>query len=202
MEDLELKIKDAIWVAHTLFDLSRATGSSSNLSFKHNNLIYITATNTSFGRLTKDDFAVMDLVGNSISDVVPSKEWPLHLELYQNNQNANAVIHTHSTYATLWSCLSNLNETDAVPDFTPYLEMKVGKVKLIPYAKPGSNTLFELFHLKQNNFTAYLLAHHGPILYSKSILNAFYDIEELEESCKIAYLIHCNNLSCKRIKHL
>lgn len=56
-----------------------------------------------------------------------------------------AVIHTHSFYSTLWSCLKHENEKDIMPEYTPYLKMKIGTIGLIPYAKPGSTELFTYF---------------------------------------------------------
>lgn len=56
-----------------------------------------------------------------------------------------AVIHTHSFYATLWSCAVHKNRTDCIPQYTPYLKMKLGTVGLVPYGKPGSEELFPAF---------------------------------------------------------
>lgn len=202
MNELNRKFEAVLWVARTLFELQRATGSSSNISFKHDGKIYISATNSSFGALTKDDFAVLDLNGRQLSEVKPSKEWPMHLMLYKNRKEDEVVIHTHSTYATLWSCIPNLDINDCVPDFTPYLSMKVGPVKWVPYAKPGSSQLFESIEQNLQVNSTYLLAHHGPVLSSRTILDAFYAIEELEESCRIAWFAQNSNHSIRRIKEI
>lgn len=53
----------------------------------------------------------------------------------------------HSTYATLWSCLPHENPQDCVPDYTPYLKMKLGTVGIVPYAKPGSQENGRFQHL-------------------------------------------------------
>jgi len=45
---LEEKIKAAVWTAHSLFDRGKATGSSANMSFRHNNQIYISASGSCF----------------------------------------------------------------------------------------------------------------------------------------------------------
>jgi len=193
MSNLDQKLKDAIWVGKVLFDRNKATGSSANLSFLHEDKIYITGSGTCFGNLTENDFAVVDLKGNQISGINPSKELPLHITLYENKPSIKAVIHTHSFYSTLWSCLEHENVTDVIPDYTPYLKMKLGTVGLIPYAKPGSKLLFKLFKDRVNDSDGYLLQNHGPVVGDKDLISAFYVLEELEESARIAWELRNEN---------
>ncbi len=180
---------DAIWVCKVLFDRKIVTGSSANMSFKHENRIYITGSNTCFGRLTKDSFAVLNQ-DEVLSSIKPSKELPLHKYLYENCPNANAVIHTHSTFATYWSCKIENFKDFVIPTPTPYLNMKVGNIIPIPYQLPGTKELFDIFKSNLNsNCSAYLLENHGPIFAGKTILDAFYGIEEIEEASKNAWLL-------------
>ena len=51
MSELERKKEDAIWIAKTLFERGRATGSSANLSFLHEGHIYITGSGTCCRRI-------------------------------------------------------------------------------------------------------------------------------------------------------
>ncbi|WHZ05808.1 class II aldolase/adducin family protein [Neobacillus sp. YX16] len=186
-DTLDKKINNAIWVAHSLFQRGKATGSVANLSFLHEDKIYITATGTCFGTLKPDEFAVLDMDGNQYDHLKPSKEWPLHLSVYKANPDTGAVLHTHSTYSVLWSCLPGLNESDCMPDHTPYLKMKLGTVGLIPYEKPGSKELFSVFEKRVTASDGWLLSHHGPVVPGIDIMDAFFTLEELEESAKIAW---------------
>lgn len=183
------KMEIACWIGKSLFTRGKVSGSSANLSFKHGNRIFITAGGSSFGRLTEASFSEVSLSGETLNDIRPSKELPLHLALYQNNEEVNAVIHTHSTYATYWSCLADETTQELIPSPTPYLKMKVGKVNFVPYAPPGSEELFEVFRSCLSETNCYLLGNHGPILGDKSLLEAFYAIEELEEASKNAWLL-------------
>ena len=74
-----------------------------------------------------------------------------------------------------------------VPEYTPYLKMKVGKVGMIPYAKPGSTELFEQFEANMRRGDAWLLKNHGPVVGGKDLMDAFACLEELEEACRIAW---------------
>lgn len=186
-KELKEKIEQAIWVGNSLFQRGKASGSSANMSFRHGDRIYITGSGTCFGLLREDLFSVLDLSGTHLSGVKPSKEYPIHLALYSKTKEIQAVLHTHSIYATLWSCLPHAEESDCIPSYTPYLKMKCGTVGLIPYAKPGSKELFDAFKTRIYDSDGYLLANHGPVVGHKDILSAFYTLEELEESARVAW---------------
>ena len=67
--------------------------------------------------------------------------------------------------------------------------MKVGRIGLIPYGRPGSDELFTAFKENLDTGDAYLLKNHGAIVGGKSLMDAFFGIEELEESARIACMI-------------
>lgn len=186
-QSLKECLETAVWIAKSLFDRGKTSGSSANLSFRYQDTIYITATGTCFGRLMEEDFARMDLTGNQLGEKKPSKEFSLHRMLYEKDGCINAVIHTHSPYATLWSCLEHENVSDVIPAYTPYLKLMLGNVGLIPYAPPGSEELFQLFRKNLCRNDGYLLKNHGPIVGGRDLMTTFYCMEELEESAHIAW---------------
>lgn len=187
------KYEDAIWIGKSLFERRRATGSSANMSFIHEGKLYITGTGTCFGRLTVEDFAVIDSEGKHIGGAKPSKELPLHEMLYKKDESIKAVLHTHSFYSTIWSCLDHENREDVIPEYTPYLKMKLGKVGLVPYAKPGTEELFDLFRENIGENNGYLLKNHGVILGQKDLMSSFYALEELEDSAQVAWGLRNEN---------
>lgn len=191
MMDRELvqKLEDAVWIGRSLFERSKTSGSSANISFFHNGTMYISRSGSCFGTLKADEFAVMDMNGASLSGSKPSKEWPLHLKVYQKKPGTGAVIHTHGTYGVLWSFVPAEDETDVIPDHTPYLKMKLGKVGLVPYEKPGSQALFDAFEQRVMDSDGYLLKQHGAVVPGKSLMDAFFCLEELEESARIAWML-------------
>lgn len=187
--ELDKLYSEAIWVARKLFDRGKVSGSSANMSFKYNDEIYITASNTCFGNLTKEDFSIMDLKSNVLNGKNPSKEYPMHLSLYNKHTSVNCVIHTHSTFSTYWACKKTIRDEILIPSPTPYLKMKVGKLIFVPYAAPGSTELFKKFDDASTESTSYLLENHGPLLGDKDIFSTFYKLEELEEAAKNAWLV-------------
>lgn len=185
-------MNETIWVAHSLFDRGKTSGSTANISFRYKDMIYISRTGSCFGRLSGDDFAILqdrDGKPEIISENKPSKEFPLHWMIYQNDPAVNAVIHTHSFYSVLWSCLRHDEQTDLIPSYTPYLRMKVRKIKLVGYAEPGSEKLFHIFSDSVEKDCAYLMQNHGLIVGGKNMMDAFYKCEEIEESIKVAWYL-------------
>ena len=184
---LDEKKQMALWIAHSLFERGKTSGSSANMSFLHQGKIYITGTGTCFGTLREEEFSCLSMDGAEQNNVKPSKEWPLHALVYRNNGSVQAVIHTHSTYSVLWSFLDAADEKDCIPPNTPYLAMRVGRVGLIPYEKPGSRELFEAFDKNMSGSEAWILRRHGPVVPGRTLLDAFYNLEELEESARVAW---------------
>lgn len=187
-ESLEKKIETAVWIAKSLFERGRTSGSSANISFLHDGVIYISGSGTCFGMLKAEDFSLVRLSdGKHIKGIKPSKELPLHQSFYRKSDDIQAVIHTHSFYSVLWSCLQHENMEKLIPQYTPYLTMKLGRVGWIPYAKPGSQELFQTFEKNINECNGYLLANHGPVVGGRNLMDAFFCLEELEESAHIAW---------------
>ena len=147
MNTVAEKLELACWIAKSYYDRGMGSGTSGNMSFCHDEKVYITGSKICFGRLLPEDFICMDMQGNLISEKT-SKEWPLHFAVYQHDPACGAVIHIHSSYSVLWSCLEHENADDCIPDYTPYLQMKLVIVSLVDYAAPGSEELMYAFRRK------------------------------------------------------
>ncbi len=119
MSEVEKNLELACWIAHAFFDRGFGSGTTGNLSFMQDGTLYITGGGTCFGRLGPEDFSAVDFSTMKWSGLKPSKELPLHAAVYRHNPEAKAVIHIHSTYATLWSCLPHDNKADCVPQYNP-----------------------------------------------------------------------------------
>lgn len=199
-QDLNQLFDRALWIAHTLFQRNQVSGSAGNFSFRFKEHIYITAGGTCFGTLKKEDYAVLDREFRHIDGPRPSKEAPLHCMLYQKQKEIQAVLHTHSFYSTLWSCMENESSSDCLPSYTPYLKMKLGNVVRVPYELPGSEALFQRFEQSLTDAKGYLLANHGPVIGAGSMEEAFYALEGLEESAKIAWFLEGDRTKAVKIK--
>ena len=121
----------------SLYDRGYAHGSSGNLSVRLDDAILITPTGSSLGRLEAERIAKVDLQGKHIAGDPPSKESFLHLAMYAERPSAKAIVHLHCTCAVAISCMVHDNPRDVLPPLTAYYVMRVGKLPLVPYFKPG-----------------------------------------------------------------
>ena len=187
-------IKKIIWIAKELFKRNKVSGSSGNISFRSDKYIYVSNSGSCFGMPDKNSFARFDLNGKLLAGT-PSKEYPMHLKLY-GNKNINCIIHTHSHYSTLLSCIDRIEDNiDKLFKYTPYLKMQtVGFIKVVDYAKPGSNDLFNNFYNQYDVDTkVYLLKNHGVFVSGNDMLKTFYLLEEFEETSRLFIDINKDN---------
>ena len=78
--------EQSIWIAKTLFNKNLVSGTTGNISFRMDNIIYVSESGSCFGWLDKDSFSKIAIDGK-ILDGHPSKEWPMHINMYQANSN-------------------------------------------------------------------------------------------------------------------
>ncbi len=178
-----------LWAAHTLFEHGQTTCATGNVSLYDGEKMLISAAGSCFGTLTEGSLCCMHLSGEVQNGLKPSKEWPLHAMLHSIRARPGVVIHTHGSYTCAWSCLPELHTHDAIPAYTPYLPMKGGKVRLVPYAPPGSEKLFRAMEdTLSADAKVYLLAHHGAFVTASTAMEAFDLIEETEAAARMAFL--------------
>jgi 3-dehydro-4-phosphotetronate decarboxylase len=173
----------------SLFDRGLTAGSSGNLSVRLDDSWLLTPTNASLGALDPARLSKLDWNGNLISGDPASKEAFLHRAMYQERAGAGAIVHLHSTYSAAVSCLHGLNGHDCIPALTPYFVMKIGRLPLIDYHRPGDTKLGDAIRRLAGKHSAVLLANHGPVVSGPTLAAAVYAAEELEETAKLFLLL-------------
>lgn len=186
----ELKLRERIVeIGRSLYRRGLSPGSSGNISARLDDGWLLTPTNSCLGELDPGSLSKLDWNGNLISGAKPSKEYFLHLAMYQKRGQSGAIVHLHSSYAAAISCLDGLNPASCIPPITPYFVMRVGKLPLIPYFRPGDKALATAIAQQADKHTAVLLANHGPVVSGSDLDSAMYAIEELEETSKLMFLL-------------
>jgi ribulose-5-phosphate 4-epimerase/fuculose-1-phosphate aldolase len=185
----EADIREAmVRLSRSLFDRGYAHGSAGNISARVEDGVLVSPTNSSMGRLTAETLSKLAPDGTHLSGGKPSKEAGLHLGVLAARPEAGAVVHLHSTYATLLSCLSDTDPADAMPPITPYLVMRVGRVPMVPYFAPGSDALAAAVSEKARDHRAVLMANHGFVVTGRSFEDAVMNAEEFEENARLLFL--------------
>ncbi|MBG6202029.1 ribulose-5-phosphate 4-epimerase/fuculose-1-phosphate aldolase [Labrenzia sp. EL_13] len=169
----------------SLFDRGFSVGTAGNLSVKLPDGILMSPTNARLCDLEPDRISKLDLEGNHVAGDRPTKEVFLHQAFYDTRPEARSVVHLHSTWATALSCLEEIDPEDCIPPLTPYVVMRVGTVRRVPYVRPGDPKSGTLIRELGGKYAAVLLANHGPVVSGKSLFSAVCAAEELEETAKL-----------------
>lgn len=162
-------------------------GKSGNVSLRlppegGRELLAITPTSRYYDLLTVNDIQIVDFEAEPVEgDLPPSSETMLHIGIYQARKNVNAVIHTHSVFASAISA--------AGLEIPPILDDQVtfigGEIRLAGYALPGSQELVEHVMASLGERNAVLLPNHGAVGVGRTMREAFTVCELLEETAKI-----------------
>lgn len=154
------------------------TGSGGNISIfnRKEGLIAISPSGLDYFETDINNIVIVDLEGNIVQgDLKPSSEMGMHLIFYKNRKDANAIVHTHSKYATAVSCMGwDLKAVHYLVGFAG-LDVKCAK-----YATYGSPELAQNALDAIGNRNAVLLGNHGLIALGPNIERAFSTAEHLE----------------------
>jgi ribulose-5-phosphate 4-epimerase/fuculose-1-phosphate aldolase len=177
-------------VGRMLYGRGLSPGTSGNLSVRDGDGFLMTPTNSSLGSLDAKRLSRLDGDGNLVDGEPPTKEVWLHMAMYAERPDAQAIVHLHSTYSVAAACLADVDEDDVLPPLTPYYVMRVGRLPLVPYGRPGDESLAGVVRERARTSHALLLANHGPIVAGASLGAAASATEELEETAKLTLLLH------------
>ena len=181
-------------VGRSLFErgLVHATAGNISVRLPAAQGFLITPTDACLGSLQPDRLAQVTDDGQQTSGDRASKTLALHRSIYAADPGAHCVIHSHSTPLVALT-LAGVWRADAVlPPITPYFVMKVGRVPLIPYHRPGDPAVAVLVaqaiaQARQRGATlrAVLLDRLGPNVWHDSPANAMATLEELAETARL-----------------
>lgn len=186
----ETRLREQICLlAKSLFDRGLTGGSTGNISARtEDGGLLVSPTGTSFGRLDPARLSRFDAAGQLLGGDPPTKEMPLHSAFYDTRSTAGAVAHLHSCHAVALSLLPDTDADNFLPPLTPYAIMKLGRVKLLPFYRPGDPEMGKAVRGLAGKRSAVMLANHGPVVAGKDVEAACNAIEELEDTARLALL--------------
>ena len=174
----------------SLFARGYSVGSAGNISVRLSDGYLMTPTNSCLGRLEAGRISKLDEAFEHVSGDKPSKEVFMHRAMYRARPGAGAVVHLHSTMATAVACLADVDAANPIPALTPYFVMRVGRrLPVVPYYRPGDAEMEPAIHAAALEASAMLLANHGPVVSGKTLTDAVYAAEELEEAARLFLLL-------------
>jgi ribulose-5-phosphate 4-epimerase/fuculose-1-phosphate aldolase len=194
----ETQLREAICgFGRSIFERGLTPGSSGNISVRLEDGGWVTTpTNASLGFLDPARLSRLDREGRLVSGDPPTKEIPLHGALYETRRDAGAIVHLHSTHSVAVSMLPEIDPLAVLPPLTAYYLMRVGQTALVPYYRPGDPAVAGAIRGLAGQYSAILLANHGPVVAGATLEAAVYATEELEETAKLYLLLRGLNPRC------
>ncbi len=181
-------------LAASLFSRGFSVGSAGNISARLSDGFLITPTHSSLGRLDPARLSKLDESFRHIAGDPPSKEVSMHRAFYAARPDCGAVVHLHSTMATAIACLADVEQDNPIPPLTPYFVMRIGRrLPLLPYWRPGDPAMETAITAAAREARAVLLANHGPVVSGRTLTEAVFAAEELEEAAKLYFLLRGAN---------
>ena len=167
-----------------------------NISYRDQdtNLVYLTPSGMNYTTITEEDVVVCDLSGKIVEGIrKPTIEISLHLGIYKERPEVNAVIHTHPIYSTVFSCTG----ADIPLVIDEAAQTLGGTVKTAPYALPGSQELADNCAAALGKETnACLLMSHGAVCVGGTMDAAFKVSTVLEVTAQIYYMVKSMGKEC------
>lgn len=180
--------KEVVKAGRELHKRNLVVGTWGNISVRleeDRNKFAITPSGMDYEKINEDDIVILNLDGKVIEGKRdPSSEVPLHRFIYKKRADVNAILHTHSTYASAVAC----TRQEIPPILEDMIQIVGGNIETAEYELPGSEELAQAAINSLGEKNAALLANHGAISVGKNMDIALKVAEIVEKSAKI-YLI-------------
>lgn len=184
MDDSKLR-EEIIRAGRLMIEKGLVQGSGGNISARVPGGLLITPSGMAYDKITPDDIVLLDMSGKTLCGAAkPSVEKELHRRLLAARPDINAVIHTHSVYATAIAATRR--------NLEPITDNQVivfgGAVRVAEYAPIGSDALARNAEAALGKGCGALLANHGAVCVGDTIDEAMFRCEMLETFAKIYIL--------------
>lgn len=170
-------------VGHRLYAHGFVAANDGNISVKLNdNEFYCTPTGVSKGSLTPEMIIKIDAEGNKIEgELNPSSEIKMHLRVFRERPDVNAVVHAHPPVATAFTVAGIPLDRYILPEAV----LTIGDVPTCEYATPSTMEIPDSLMPYIQEHDAFMLKNHGALTVGNTLTRAFFTMEEVEFNAKI-----------------
>ncbi|MEN6391979.1 MAG: class II aldolase/adducin family protein [Syntrophomonas sp.] len=187
MKYLELR-RQVVKTAQEILAARMVTGTWGNVSLRvpGEELLIITPSGMEYEKLQPEDMVLVDFSRQvKEGSYRPSIETPMHLAIYQNRADVNAVVHVHSPYATAFAVAGK-----SIPVILEETAQAVGHaIEVVPYARCGSELLAsQVVDTLGPTGRAVLLAMHGMVGVGIDVTDALKVCYITEKTAMVALL--------------
>ncbi|TXT53430.1 MAG: hypothetical protein BAJALOKI2v1_970007 [Promethearchaeota archaeon] len=186
LQDLKQEIVD---LCQKLLEEKHVIGSAGNVSRRlrknGKEFVLITPSNVQYTEMKQEDILLIDMEGKVVEgERNPSVEKHLHLGVYKQREDINAIIHAHSVFSSIIGTL-NLSLPPIIEELVPYLG---GEIKCAEYGEAGSEDLAKSVEKNLGEKNALFLANHGNLCCGSHLEGAYTVLTYLERGAKIYYM--------------
>jgi len=178
-------------VGCAMLDKNLVAGTWGNISGRipGTEFIAVTPSGKGYRDLTADDIVIVDGMGTIIKGTFkPSSELPLHLAIYSARPDIQAIIHTHSVFASACA-VAHKNIPPIIEDL---VQLAGGSVDVATYALPGTDALARNVVAALGKKNAVLMANHGVVGCGQSLAESMMACELVEKAAQI--FIYANQI--------
>ena len=163
-------------------------GSWGNISVRVDEETFaVTPSGHGYDNLMPQDIVIVDATGNTLDGtLIPSSELPLHLAIYKAQPDAEAVVHTHSIYASACAAARR----DIPPLIEDMVQIMGGPVHCAEYALPGTDELAQNVINAMGGKRAALMANHGVACWGTTLDEAMMVAGIVEKAAQLYCITH------------
>ena len=184
--EYELK-KQICEIGKRIYDRGMVASNDGNISVKLNdNEFLCTPTGVSKGFMTPEYICKVDANGKVIQanpGFKPSSEIKMHMRVYRERPDVTSVVHAHPLYATSFA-IAGIPLTEPI---MPEAVIALGCVPIAEYGTPSTEEIPDAISKYLQHYDAVLLANHGALSFSDSLLSAYHKMESLEFYAQLLY---------------
>ena len=172
-------------IGKRIYDHGFVAANDGNISVKVGpNEFYCTPTGVSKGYMTPDMVIRIDGQGNKIEGRLnPSSEIKMHMRVYQERPDVNAVVHAHPPIATAFTVANIPLDAYILPEAV----LTIGDVPTCDYGTPSTMEIPDSLMPYIQKHDAFLLKNHGALTVGNTLLKACFTMEEVEFNAKINF---------------
>lgn len=170
--------------------------------YESEKMVVIKPSGVPYDELTPEKMVAVDLDGKVLEGKLkPSSDTITHIEIYKNFPEIKSIVHTHSTWATIW-CQMGVDipvlGTTHADDFGGRIPCTRGLTELevnTDYEKNTGKVIVDKMNLIDKKMYAILVKNHGPFVFGKTPIDAVNKAIVLEQVAKMAWYTCCNGFT-------
>lgn len=168
-----------------LYAQGLTTTSGGNISFRIENQVFITPSQTDKATIKTDEVGILSILGENLTpQLKPSMESKMHLAIYQQRPDIQAIVHAHPIFATSF-CISR---KEIKTNLAGESWAVIGAPVKADYQLMGTQDLADVVANASLNGNVILLENHGVLAVGKNLLQAYDRLEVTEAAAKMTFI--------------